>query len=195
MAIVNEGVGEVDGLRSRRFRRKPSRSGMGEVEGMGKRFKIKKAIKKVAKKAVTVNKAMMKNALAQAQSGAKIYMAAKTGNLNAALDAAKSGAKSYASLAKSVAGKKSGGGGSVVDYVSDVQAAPDRSSPSVVTQYVDRVVNALPEAMTEEVEEVNEETGKKEKVKKMKPVVKYGMIGGGVGIIGLIAYLLKKKKK
>jgi hypothetical protein len=32
-------------------------------------------------------------------------------------------------------------------------------------------------------------------VKKIKPVVKYGMIGGGVGIIGLIAYLLKKKKK
>ena len=195
MAIVNEGIGEISGRRG--FKRFKMKRGLGEVEGMGKRrFKIKKAIKKIAKKAVTVNKAMMKNTLAQAQAGAKIYMAAKTGNLNAALDAAKSGAKSYASLAKSVAGKKSGGGGgSVVDYVSDVQAAPDRSSPSVVTQYVDRVVNALPEAMTEEVEEKDESTGEVRKVHKVKPMVKYGMIGGGLGLAGLLAYLFTKRKK
>ena len=45
---------------------------------------------------------------------------------------------------------------------------------------------------TEEVEEVNEETGKKEMVTQMKPAIKYGMIG--VGALAAIALFLKFKK-
>lgn len=202
MPIV--GMGEI-GRISRRIKQR--QKGMGEnhdLEGMGRKFRVKVKPKAIVKKAVKAHVTAVKKSVKVATKAATSKIGqtalragaayATVGTSEAYLRAAKT-AKGLLSKGKGLvdvnAGFEESGGSSQVSQTDSVSTS--QSSPFVVAGgMVDRAVEALPDAMTEEVEEVNEATGKKEKVKKVKPVIKYG---GMAAVAGLIALLILKKKK
>lgn len=162
---------------------------MGKIiseEGMGKRFRAKVRIRPtaIAKRIVNTQvKAIKKVASSNiAQAAARVGAAYATGGASEA----------YLQKAKLLKGLVSAKGKVVDDTPQTASSAPEQES--IIEKTSDKVVEMMPESFIEEVEEKDESTGRIKKVKKIKPFIKYSIIGGGIGIIGLIALLIKRRK-
>lgn len=171
--LPNEGLNGIESLGE-----------MAEVtEGMGRRgFK---AIRRVASRAVKKVAAAPK--IAKKLANVNTMLKVSTGGL-VDKDALKEIGGGLTDFAKGFVSKK-GGGGESAEPTEKIMAEARGGAFS----WGSGGGGGGGGAFTEEVQEVNEETGKLEKITQMKPVVKYGLIGvGGLAALAVILKMLKK---